>query len=274
MVKPFLKWAGGKSSLLSQYVKFFPKEIHNYFEPFLGGGAVFFYLITNGRIKGHVTLSDTNSELINVYQVIKDDVKELISALDELRSRHSHDFFYDVRNWDRLGKTSSKVKLAARTIYLNKTCYNGLYRVNSKGFFNVPLGRYSKPQIFDEEELINVSRLLQNVEIMTCDYLSIQHKVKKGDFVYLDPPYHPLSSTSNFTLYTQNGFSVEDQVRLSEFFETLNKLGVFCMESNSSSPFILNLYKNYNCIEILANRSINSNASKRKKIAETLILNY
>lgn len=269
---PFLKWAGGKSQLIGQYESYFPKDFENYYEPFVGAGAVFFHLVEDEDRK--YFLNDYNEELMNVYKVIKNNVKELIEELKDYP--HDKEFFYKTRKLDRKEGFDDlgDVKKAARTIYLNRTCFNGLYRVNSKGQFNVPFGKYSNPTICDRENLISVSRVLDKAELTSGDFEDAVKDVKKGDFVYFDPPYQPLSKTSNFTSYTSNGFDEKEQDRLSEVFKRLDKIGVMLMLSNSSAPLIKDLYSDFDIHEIKATRAINSKASGRGKITELLVTNY
>jgi len=275
--KPFVKWAGGKRQLLPELLKCIPKKFNNYFEPFVGGGALFFELYNLGILENkEVYLFDINEELINSYKVIRDYLNELIEKLKEFKVKHNKEFYYQIRELDRKEdyKNLDSITKAARFIYLNKTCFNGLYRVNKKGYFNVPMGSYKNPQIVDEENLLEISKALKNVVIKHCDYKEILKYVKKNDFVYFDPPYYPLSDTANFTSYTQNNFLENEQIELFKTFKTLSNRGVFVLESNSDTDFIKNLYKNYKIEKVLANRAINSKANKRGKITEILIRNY
>jgi DNA adenine methylase len=263
--KPFVKWAGGKRQLLDEIKKRFPKSINKYYEPFVGGGAVFF------NINHHkAVICDINEELINAYRVIKSNIEELISSL----KRHSHnkEYFYSIRNKNPV--TLDPVERASRFIFLNKTCYNGLFRVNKKGRFNVPFGRYKNPLICDEDNLRVVSLFLQNVEIHCDDFACIFHHVKRGDFVYFDPPYVPLSATSGFVGYAKNGFTKKDQIRLKALFKELTEKEVFCMLSNSFSHFVLDLYREFRINIVYSNRTINSKGLKRGKIRELIITNY
>jgi len=275
--KPFVKWAGGKRQLLPELLKFIPKKFNNYFEPFVGGGALFFELYNLGVLKDKkIFLSDINEELINSYKVIKNYPHELIEKLKEFKAKHTKEFYYQIRDLDRNEnyKILDSITKAARFIYLNKTCFNGLYRVNKKGYFNVPIGSYKNPQIVDEENILEVSKTLKNVVIKHCDYKEILRYTKKNDFVYFDPPYYPLNDTANFTSYTQNNFLENEQIELFKTFETLSNKGICVLESNSDTDFIKNLYKNYKIEKVLANRPINSKTNKRGKITEVLIRNY
>ena len=267
--RPFLKWAGGKSKLISQYIPYFPAKFATYYEPFLGGGAIFFYLVNNSPAFSAI-LSDINFELINAYCCVKDRVEELICLLEEHQKRHNKDYYYHVR----LSK-GTFVENAARLIYLNKTCFNGLYRENSKGEFNVPIGKYKNPPICNPEGLRSVSVALQTTLIKVRPFDAILDDAKtEQDFVYFDPPYYPLSNTSNFTAYSRFAFNEHDQIRLRDTFAELAKRGVKVMLSNSDCPLIRELYQEFNIHEISAARAINSNAKKRGKITELLVTSY
>jgi len=275
-VKPFLKWAGGKRQLLPELLKYIPKDFNNYFEPFLGGGALFFELYNLGFLENKkVYLSDINEELINTYKTIRDNPKELIIKLKEFKTNHNKEFYYKIRELDRDKnyKNLDNITKSARFIYLNKTCFNGLYRVNKKGYFNVPIGSYKNPNILDEENILAVSKALQNIIIKNFDYKEILKEVQSNDFIYLDPPYHPLNETSSFTSYTKNEFLQKEQI---ELFKTLKELSnkCFVLKSNSDTDFINKLYKDFKIEKILANRAINSKATNRGKILEVLIRNY
>jgi len=276
LVNPFIKWAGGKRGTISQILPYIPKKFNNYFEPFVGSGALFFTLYNLDLLKNKKAyLFDKNEELINTYNVIKNTPKELIKILSEYQKKHSKEFYYKIRELDRKDNYCelSPIKKAARFIYLNKTCFNGLYRVNKKGFFNVPIGSYKNPKILDEENIINVSNALQNVEVMCCDFSEVLNYSNKKDFVYFDPPYYPLNKTSNFTSYTDEKFLDNEQIRLFGVFKKLSEKEIYVIESNSDTEFIKNLYKEYDIIKIKANRFINSNKDKRGKINEVLIIN-
>lgn len=268
--RPFLKWAGGKSQLISQYIPFFPAQFTHYHEPFLGGGAVFFYLCR--EVPCHLsTLTDINPELINTYCCVRDNVEELILLLEEHRLRHSKDYYYYMRSQ----KNGTPIEKAVRLIYLNKTCFNGLYRENSKGEFNVPMGKYRNPQICNPEVLRSVSAVLKSAQIEVRSFDSILDFAKTSDdFVYFDPPYYPLSSTSNFTTYNRYSFNKSDQIRLRDTFVKLAQQGVKVMLSNSDCSFIRELYRKFNIYEISATRAINSNAKKRGRINELLVTSY
>ena len=266
---PIVKWVGGKRQLMFELLKNMPKEYNRYFEPFIGGGALFFELQPNNAY-----ISDINEELINLYQVVRDNVDELI--VDLQKHDISKDYFMEIRNIDRTEeyKSWSDVKKASRFIYLNRTCFNGMYRVNSKGEFNVPFGHYKNPRILDENNLINCSNLLQRTEIKHADFSDILKKVKKGDFVYFDPPYVPLNETSSFTSYTKDGFDMDMQLSLRDVCDELDSMGVKFLLSNSDTQFVNELYENYNIKKVFALRQINANADGRGKITEVLVRNY
>jgi DNA adenine methylase len=264
--RPFLKWAGGKSRLIQQYIPYFPKSYKNYYEPFLGGGAVFFYLQPKTA-----TLTDINAELINTYCCVRDRVEELISLLKEHKARHNKDYYYSVRN----NSGGTDIEKAARLIYLNKTCFNGLYRVNSQGKFNVPLGRYENPNICSEVLLQAASEALSTSKIKHTNFIDVlNYATNSDDFIYFDPPYYPVSETSYFTAYSSYRFAEDQQVELKDVFEKLAERGVKVMLSNSDCEFIRNLYSSFNIHTISASRAINSNAKKRGKITELLVTSY
>jgi len=270
-----VKWAGGKRQLLPQLEPLFPKKINRYFEPFIGGGSVAFYL-SKTRNPKKMFLSDINEELINVYSVVKDNVGELISLLKKYKLKHDKkgkDFYLSIRKQDP--EVMSAVSRAARFIYLNRTCFNGLYRVNSKGGFNVPMGNYKNPGIVQEEKLKEISGLLENVELKVQSFDKILSKAKKGDFIYFDPPYYPLNRAS-FTKYAKDDFLEEEHRKLFRLFAALDKKGCKVMLSNSNAPFILDLYKKYKkkMKHVDATRMINCNAEKRGKVKEVVIMNY
>ncbi len=274
--KPFLKWAGGKTQLLAQFKSLYPIQFGNYFEPFVGSGAVFFHLYSlraQQQIDAKfscVRLSDTNAELINCYRIVRDDLRSLVELLTEHRRLHSHEHYYEVRSQST--ERMSRVERAARLIYLNKTCYNGLYRVNRKGQFNVPMGSYKNPSIFDLEELAAASYALQEVDIEESRFDEVVRFARRGDFVYFDPPYHPLSATASFTSYTADGFGRDDQIRLSEVFKMLDGMGCFVMLSNSLTQETKSLYEGFSTQPVSATRAINSKADRRGKISELVIL--
>ena len=269
----FLKWAGGKLQLIEQFENLFPHNFRNYFEPFIGSGAVFFYV--KSKLKPNkVILSDTNEELVNCFVVVRDKPSELVELLLNHRKKHSKEYYYAVRNIesDRL----DSVNRAARLIYLNKTCFNGLYRVNSKGQFNVPFGDYENPSIFDRNILFHASQLLQGVHLRVMTFEKVLDFAGKNDFIYFDPPYIPLSKTSSFTRYSKSDFSVKEQKRLSEVFRILDSRGCFVMLSNSDHALTRELYRDYekSTVIVRAKRMINSVGSKRGAINEVLVTNY
>ncbi|MCC8418653.1 MAG: Dam family site-specific DNA-(adenine-N6)-methyltransferase [Rickettsia endosymbiont of Glossina mortisans submortisans] len=240
-----------------------PASYNNYYEPFIGGGALFFALIPDKAI-----ISDINLDLIITYKVIKDEARALIELLAKHKANHSQDYYYAVR---KNTNSDNPIEIAARFIYLNKTCYNGLYRVNSKGEFNVPMGAYINPNILDENNIIACSKALQNAEIIYQDFGNILPKPK--DFVYIDPPYQPINHTS-FTKYTKLDFTEEDQIKLYEKSRELHKNGVYFMLSNSDSDFIKNLYNSFSIDIVNAPRSINCKSDSRQRTNEVLIRNY
>jgi DNA adenine methylase len=267
---PFLKWAGGKRQLLGQIEENLPKKFDKYIEPFVGGGALFFYLLPERAV-----LIDTNNELVNTYLIIKNRVKDLIKSLK--KHKNEKDYYYEVRNIDRNYEEYQKfsnVEKASRTIFLNRCCYNGLYRVNSKGQFNVPFGKYKNPKFCDEENLLAVNRVLQQAEIIAGDFEKCLEFAKLNDFVYFDPPYQPISETANFTSYTKENFSKEDQLKLFKTYQKLDERGCKVMLSNSYNDFIMNLYQQYKIKYVSAKRAINSDANGRGEIRELLIINY
>ena len=275
---PFVKWAGGKSQLLSQFEPYFPARFRRYLEPFVGGGAVFFHLFRQGRLAGgEALLLDSLEELINCYRVVQAQIEELIAELQR-HEPHKHDeaYFYRVRAWDRSPDYArrNEIERAARFLFLNRTCYNGLYRVNQRGQFNVPFGRYRNPNICPAGKLRAASRALQGVTLLAGDFTRSLEAAAPGDFVYLDPPYQPLSDTANFTSYTLNAFGVEDQRRLADLFRELDRRGCLVMLSNSSTGLIRELYDGYRQVEVQATRVISSKADARGAIPELLVMNY
>ncbi|MDD5749877.1 MAG: DNA adenine methylase [Patescibacteria group bacterium] len=274
--KPFVKWVGGKRQLLKQFKELglytpdgFDPLKSTYHEPFVGGGAVFLDLLPKKAI-----LSDLNPELITTYKVIKNDVGKLIKLLKTYK--YDKDFYLKIRN--KRIKSLSDIQVAARFIYLNRTCFNGLYRVNSKGEFNVPMGEYNNPLICDEDNLKKISKALKNVKLYHEDYKKVLQRAKKGDFIYFDPPYYPVNKTSSFTNYTAQDFLEKEQEELRDTFLALHKKGCFVMLSNSDTPFINKLYskidKKIKVNKVFAGRNINSDAKKRGKIKEVLVINY
>jgi len=272
--QPFIKWVGGKRGLLKQLLPLFPKEFKNYHEPFLGGGAVFFELYSLGYLEDKkVYLSDINSELVNTYNVVKNNPIDLISNLEIYKEKHSKDFYYETRALDREDRflKISELERATRFIYLNKTCFNGLYRVNKKGYFNTPIGSYKNPNIADKDTILSASSALQNAVIINQSFAKVIENSDKDDLVYFDPPYYPLNVTSSFTAYDSNCFLEDAQFELFEVFDTLSDEEVKVLHSNSDTTFIKDLYKKYNINLVTANRFINSKSNGRGKINEVLI---
>ena len=272
-IKPFVKWAGGKNGLINSLISFIPKNFNSYFEPFVGGGALFFYLknlnILNSK---KIYLNDKNTELINAYKQIKINPNKLLEELEILKNNHSKEYFYKIRNLDRDFNfySLSEVFRAARFIYLNKTCFNGLCRYNAKGNFNTPMGSYKNPKIYDKDLIFSVHKVLKNVSITNKDFEVVSLKAKKGDFIYFDPPYYPLNKTSSFVSYTDN-FSANEQIRLYKLFKMLDCEGIKVLQSNSNTDFIKELYKDFEIIEVISKRAINCKGDKRGKITELII---
>ncbi|WP_159649317.1 DNA adenine methylase [Erysipelothrix aquatica] len=274
-VKPVLKWVGGKRQLIDKIIPLIDINNKTYVEPFVGGGAILFELQPKRAI-----INDYNAELMNVYQVIKESPKQLLDLLSIHKNNNSESYYYETRSIDRNGDYNklSDVERAARIMYLNKTCYNGLYRVNSLGQFNSPFGRYKNPNIVNEITIKAVSKYFNenDVKIVTGDYRKVLDTVDSNCFVYLDPPYMPLSISSSFTSYTNNGFDLKDQIILRDECIRLHKKGVKFIQSNSSSEKVYELYSNIDGFSILtvnASRAINSKADKRGAIKEVLITN-
>lgn len=271
--KPFVKWAGGKNGLINSLISFIPKNFNSYFEPFVGGGALFFYLknlnILNSK---KIYLNDKNAELINAYKQIKINPNKLLEELEILKNNHSKEYFYKIRNLDRDFDfySLSEVFRAARFIYLNKTCFNGLCRYNAKGNFNTPMGSYKNPKIYDKDLIFSVYKVLKNVSITNKDFEVVSLKAKRGDFIYFDPPYYPLNKTSSFVSYTDN-FSANEQIRLYKLFKMLDCEGIKVLQSNSNTDFIKELYKDFEIIEVISKRAINCKGDKRGCITSLII---
>jgi DNA adenine methylase len=266
---PPLKWAGGKSQLLPTLEQFLPPSFNRYFEPFVGGGAMFFRLWSADH-KLSATLADANAELINCYKVIATDVDRLIEELK--KHKNDKDYFYAIRSLDT--HTLDSYERAARLIYLNKTCFNGLYRVNSRGQFNVPFGSYKNPKTCDEDNLRAVAAALRKADLKCALFAETLRGAKKDDFVYLDPPYQPISATSNFTGYTSLCFGEQDQKRLADAIKQLDKRGCYFMLSNSDNDLIRRLYKGFKIETVQASRAINCRGDRRGKITELVVRNY
>ena len=274
--KPFVKWAGGKRQLLPIIEQNLPEKFDTYFEPFLGGGALLFHLLST---KENVTysVSDLNSDLVLAYTTIRDRIDNLIQSLknhEKNYHKNSKEYYYNIRD----STPRSEIEKTSRLLFLNRTCFNGLYRVNSSGKFNVPLGRYTNPNIVNEENLRSVSSILQSnkVSIKCRDFESVLNDAKKGDLVYFDPPYQPVSDTANFTSYTNRDFTFDDLSRLSELCHKLDEKGCKVLLSNSDSKVVSKMFsqKTWKISKINANRSINSNSKKRTGHFELLIKNY
>lgn len=273
-MKPVLKWVGGKTQLLDEIKKYIPKDYECYYEPFVGGGAVVFELEPH-----NAHINDLNKELINVYKQIKKSPIKLIQLLEEHKLNHNKEYFYKIRELDRdkeIYNNLTDLYKASRLIYLNRTCYNGLYRENKKGEFNTPIGSYKNPLICDKTAILELSHYLkeEKVKIKSLDFEKFLATTKENDFVYLDPPYDPLSETSSFTSYSKDGFSKEDQIRLKATCDKLNNKGVKFLLSNSDTAFINDLYKEYKIVKVKARRNINSKGNSRGKINEVMIMNY
>jgi DNA adenine methylase len=299
--KPFLKWAGGKTQLLEEFNKRLPqkifksRDIQNYVEPFVGGGAMFFFLKRNYDIKNSVLL-DINKELVIGYKVIQNNFKQLIDELSELEVDYlkksemdRKDYYYKIRNeynkqmldFDYVNYNEEWITRVSYLIFLNKTGFNGLFRQNKKGEFNVPVGRYKNPKICDENNIIEVNKALKNTLVLCDDFSKADEYITKETFVYLDPPYRPLNKTSNFTSYAKDGFTDHDQNRLAEFYKRMDKEGAFLMLSNSdpknndpNDEFFDELYSDFNIERVPAKRFINCDASKRGEINEIIVRNY
>lgn len=273
-LQPVLKWAGGKRQLLNEICPRMPKEYNRYYEPFLGGGALLFHCKPE-----KATINDFNIELINMYKVIKEQPEELVKLLKKHVEKHSKEHFYEVRKQDRnqhVYENLNSIKKAARTIYLNKTCYNGLFRISRQGYFNTPIGKYVNPKIVNEKVIYAISFYLNSndIKLLNGDYKTILSITNNDDFVYLDPPYYPISKTSSFTDYTAIGFNNEEHIKLKNECDKLNNKGVKFLLSNSNCDYISNLYKDYTIDIVSVNRFINSKANKRINATEVLIRNY
>ena len=294
-IRPFVKWAGGKGSLIPQLNNFYPYELKNgiierYIEPFVGGGAVLINILQKYDVQEAYAF-DINIDLINSYNVIKNDVEDLITNLKQMETEYLRleqeerkNYFYNKRdeyNNYTLEENEHNIQRAAQFIYLNRTCFNGLYRVNKAGKFNVPMGSHKNPTICDEENLRNLSKLIQNVQFQYGDYRRSMEYVTENTFVYFDPPYRPLNVTSGFTSYTKEDFNDENQKELAEFYRELNEQNAKLMLSNSNPKntnkednFFDNIYQGFNIDEIYASRMINANSKGRGKISEILVTNY
>jgi len=275
--KPFVKWVGGKTKLLPQLLPLIPKKYEDYHEPFLGGGAFYFGLSNVGK----AYLNDINQHLIAAYQHIRDDIQQILKMLKRLEKEYhslktldEKKIYFLERRVEYNNLKDSNFRKTALLIFLNKTCFNGMYRENSKGDFNVPFGQHDSPTICDEKNLMAVSKKLQKAHFSSGSYDAVVRHAKKGDFIYFDPPYFPLTSTSSFTSYHASGFQKSDQERLRNVFAELKRRGCYVMLSNSATKEIREFYKGFRQIEVMAARSINSVGTGRGKIAELVILSY
>ncbi len=272
-LQPFTKWTGGKRQLLPIIKSLMPDNYNNYFEPFVGGGALFFNLSPNKAV-----INDFNNELINCYQQIKKYPQKLIELLAKHQENNSKEYYLKLRSADRDNRIDkmTNVERAARIMYMLRVDFNGLYRVNSKNQFNVPYGRYKNPKIVDSDLILSISQYLNsnNIKILTGDFEKAIQDVAVGDFVYFDPPYIPLSETSAFTSYTHEDFTYEDQVRLRDCFKKLDEKGAFLMLSNSSSPLVEELYKDFNIHKVEVTRTNGAKTSSRGRISEIIVTNY
>ena len=272
LVSPVVKWVGGKRQIIDEITKYVPETFSTYYEPFLGGGAVLFELQPKKAV-----VNDINKELMNIYEVIKENVDDLIEELKQHKNKK--DYFYKIRELDRDREQYSlltPVQRASRIIYLNKTCYNGLFRVNKSGEFNAPFGNYKNPNIVNEPTLRAVSNYFNKAKIrFACqDFEDALKWARKGAFVYLDPPYDPVSETASFTGYDKGGFDREEQIRLKKTCDKLNKKGINFLLSNSATDFIMDLYQDCRIEVIQAKRAINSKADKRGDVDEVLVMNF
>jgi DNA adenine methylase len=271
-----VKWVGGKGRVIAQLEQLFPNSFNDYFEPFVGGGAVFFFLDN-----GVATINDINKTLMDSYINVRDHAETLINELRIIEKQYhglnldaQKAMFYELRSEYNEIKNKTTIRRSVLLIFLNKTCFNGMYRENRKGEFNVPFGKYHNPTICDESNLRAVSERLHKTSIVSTSYKNAVKEAKMGDFIYLDPPYYPLNPTSSFTSYSEDDFTEKDQIELKELFDNLTKRGCKVMLSNSYTKFIINLYKDYKQYKVYVGRSINANASKRGKIAEIVVTNY
>jgi DNA adenine methylase len=265
---PFLKWAGGKSQLLAAYAPHLPAETDPYFEPFLGSGALYFHLVAGGRVR-RARLSDTNEELVNAFLVVRDRVDELLRELARPTYVHDEEAYYAIRAWQPTAL--DPVTRAARLVYLNRTAFNGLYRVNSRGEFNVPFGRYDRPVIRDEPRLRRASAALARASIRCEPFTAVARHARRGSFVYFDPPYQPVSATS-FTAYGPGGFTRGDQERLADLFAELDGRGVLVALSNADTEAVRSWYAGFPIVSVRARRAINSAGGSRGPVGEVLVL--
>ncbi|WP_297216605.1 DNA adenine methylase [Thermoplasma sp.] len=271
--KPILKWAGGKRQIISDLVSSVPENFNTYYEPFFGGGALFIELSNRGLLKRSV-ISDINGDLMDLYRMVRDRPDDLVNALSSLRFRNSKDDYYVAREQYNSMKRESCPEKYALLIYLNRHGYNGLYRVNSRGDFNVPFGSYENPSLPGTNDIYALSDALKKAQILNADYREAVKTASRHDFVYFDPPYMPINGSSNFTSYSPSGFREDDQRDLFHTFLDLSEREVFVMESNSGTPFIEDMYSGFNMFRVKARRNINSVANLRGPIDEIIIRNY
>ncbi len=278
--KPFVKWVGGKSKLIPEISKLIPNKINNYYEPFMGGGALFFELSNKKLITNHSYINDINKKLMNCYEIIKQDPDSLIKLLKNIEKEYKKlnldnqkKYFYQIRQ-EYNQNSLDNLTYCAYLIFLNKTCFNGMYRENSKGEYNIPFGDQPNPTICDVGNIQAVSHTLHDTHITSTSFEESIKTCKKSDFIYFDPPYYPLNTTANFTNYSKNNFTFKEQIKLSETFKQLHQKGCFVMLSNSNTDFIRKLYQPFNIHEVYSARSINSKGEKRGKIKELIITSY
>lgn len=284
IAKPFIQWVGGKRQLIAEYNNYFPLEYNNYYEPFLGGGAVFYWQHSKFGNDKKYFLSDLNKELVIAFNVVKNSPEKLYENLEILDKKHSKEFYYKIRNIDRkkidnkyqkifdICEELNDIDIASRFIYLNRTCFNGIYRVSSDGTFNVPVGKILSRSLFSKEQLLAISAALQSATIINKTYLESIESAEKGDLVFFDPPYEPISKTSSFTSYTTEGFNFEDQKKLKLTFDMLVDKGCKVLLSNSNNQKIIDLYSSYSIKTFEVNRNLNSNAKKRKDSASEILV--
>lgn len=264
---PFLKWAGGKARLVDQFSPYFPEEFGRYYEPFIGGGALYFRMQPEDAV-----ISDVNERLISAYTAVRDELPALMERLEVHVKKHSRDYYYRCRERINHARSMTNVERAALMIYLNKTCFNGLYRENRRGEFNVPIGSYVNPTVFREDNLVAVSQQLQDTEIRVNSFEHVLETAEEGDFVYFDPPYVPISATSSFTSYVGAGFDLQMQQRLAEVFTELAHRGCYVFLSNSDSEVVRELYRGWRMETVVAGRAINSKGSGRRSVNELLVI--
>ena len=274
MLRPLLKWAGGKRQLLEELTRLIPERIGTYYEPFFGGGALFFHLWSSGAVKDAV-LSDANGDLYNLYTVVRDSPARLVDAIGMLGLPNTSEAYYEARRrFNEISVAEEPVSKAALLLYLNRHCFNGLYRVNSRGHFNVPFGRYRNPSMPSPDHIGQISSALKDATILNHDFEAAVKDCARGDLIYFDPPYMPVSRTSSFTDYNHTGFGIEEQNRLAKVAGDLDRRGVKFILSNSGTELTRNLYCKFNIRMVQAARAINSNPSRRGKVEEIIVTNF